>query len=261
MVRQSLEGRVVWITGASSGIGALTARKLAEKGAIPVLTARSADKLSDVSASIRSEHAAFPLDVTDPEAVSAAAERVWERFGRMDILLNNAGYGEFVPFDEATLSHFQNMMDVNYMGAVRCVKAALPYMRKAGGGHIVNVASIAGKLGTAKSTAYTASKHALLGFTSALRQELSGEGIAVSAVNPGPIDTPFFQRADPGGTYVSNVRWFMMKPEKVANAIISVMESRRAEKDLPLLGSAGARIVQLFPGWTSGIVARLTNKK
>jgi hypothetical protein len=260
-MRTSLKGRVVWITGASSGIGAITARKLAEKGAIPVLTARSAGKLRDVAATIGGEHAAMELDVTDPDAAAATAARIHERFGRIDVLLNNAGYGEFIPFADAPLSHFQDIMDVNYMGAVRCIKAALPYMEAAGDGHIVNVASIAGKLGTAKSTAYTASKHALLGFTNALRQELAGTGIAVSAINPGPIDTPFFDRADPDGTYVRNVRWFMLKPDKVADAIVSLMETRKAEKDLPWTASAGAKLVQLFPGLTSGILGRLTNKK
>ncbi|TJY39883.1 SDR family NAD(P)-dependent oxidoreductase [Cohnella pontilimi] len=257
----SLKGRVVLITGASSGIGAAAARLLTAKGAIPVLTARSVDKLKALSSEMPGEHAIYPMDVTDMEQVQRVAAAIHERFGRLDILLNNAGYGEFIPFADASLEHFQVMMDVNYMGVVRCCKAVLPYMVKAGQGHIVNVASIAGKIGSAKSTAYSATKHAVLGLTDALRQELRGTGILVSAVNPGPTDTPFFDRADLEGTYARNVAWIMMPAEKVARAIVTVMERRIAEKDLPWLASAGVRIRRTFPRWTEAAAARLLNKK
>jgi uncharacterized protein len=257
----SLKDRVILITGASSGIGALTAKLLAEKGAVPVLTARSVGKLTELSGTIAGAHAVYPIDVTDSAQVDETVARVYERYGRLDILLNNAGYGEFISFGDATLEHFRDMMDVNYLGTVRCAKAALPYMLKAGGGHIVNVASLAGKIGTAKSSAYTATKHAVIGLTESLRQELRGTGILVSSVNPGPVDTPFFDRADPDGTYLRNVGLFVMPPEKVARAIIQVMERRLPEKDLPWLAAAGVRIGRLFPRWTDAVAARLLNKK
>ncbi|MCC3377510.1 SDR family oxidoreductase [Cohnella sp. REN36] len=261
MGTSSLQGRIVWITGASSGIGAIAARMLAEQGAVPVLTARSESKLREAAGAIRGEHAIYPLDVRDATAACDVAARIVQRFGRIDALVNNAGYGEFVPFDEAPLSHFEEMMDVNYMGIVRCCKAVLPLMRQAGQGHIVNVASLAGKIGTAKATGYAASKHAVLGFTNSLRQELRGTGIRISAVNPGPIDTPFFDRADPGGTYKRNIRHFLMKPDKPARAIVSVIASGRAEIDLPWASAVGTKLVQLFPRLTDGIAARLLNKK
>ncbi|MFC5702986.1 SDR family NAD(P)-dependent oxidoreductase [Cohnella faecalis] len=257
----SLQGRVVLVTGASSGIGALTAKLLAERGAIPILTARSSDKLAELSASIRSEHAVFAMDVQREEQVSEVVAEVHRRYGRIDVLLNNAGYGEFVPFAEATMAHFQDMMDVNYMGVVRCSKAVLPFMLEAGQGHIVNVASIAGKLGTAKSSGYSATKHAVIGLTGALRQELRKSGILVSAVNPGPIDTPFFHRADPDGSYARNIGWFMMRPEKVARAIVSVIERRKPEVDLPWLAAAGIRINRLFPRWTDALMGKMLDKK
>jgi uncharacterized protein len=257
----SLKDRVILITGASSGIGAATARLLAAKGAIPILTARSADKLQELSAEIPGEHAFYPMDVTDAGQVQQVVAAVHERFGRLDILLNNAGYGQFMSFADASLEHFQDMMDVNYMGVVRCTKAVLPYMTEAGQGHIVNVASIAGKLGTARSTAYSATKHAVLGFTDSLRQELRDSGVLVSAVNPGPIDTPFFRRADPEGTYLRSIAWLLMPAEKVARAIVTVMERRIPEKDLPWLASAGVRIRRTFPRWTEAAAARLLNKK
>lgn len=260
-MRVKLPGKVVLITGASSGIGALAARILTERGAIPVLTARSKDKMLELSASIRGEHAVYEMDVTSEEQVSEVVSQVQARYGKIDVLLNNAGFGEFIPFADASLDHFEQLMDVNYMGTVRCAHAVLPYMIHSGNGHIINVASIAGKVATAKSTGYSASKHAVLGFTNALRQELRGTGISVSAVNPGPIDTPFFNRADPEGTYVRSIRWFMMSPDKVARAIVTVIERRIPELDIPWTASVGVQFMQLFPRMSQALFGRLINKK
>lgn len=260
-MRVKLPGKIVLITGASSGIGARVAQMLAEREAIPVLTARSKDKMLELSGSIRGEHAVYEMDVTSEEQVREVVSQVQARYGRIDVLLNNAGYGEFVSFVDTSLDHFQQMMDVNYMGTVRCTHAVLPHMLQLGNGHIVNISSIAGKLATAKSTSYSATKHAVLGLTNALRQELLGTGVAVSAVNPGPIDTPFFNRADPSGSYVSNISWFMMSPDKVARAIVSVIEKRKPELDLPWTASAGVKIMQLFPRMSQALFGRVMNKK
>lgn len=260
-MRVTLRNKVVLITGASSGIGALVAKRLAEQGAIPILTARSKNKMLELSSKIPGEHAVYEMDVTSNDQVNEVVSHVLQRYGKIDVLLNNAGYGEFVPFAEAALTHFEEMMDVNYLGTVRCAHAVLPSMLERGQGHIVNVASMAGKLATAKSTAYSATKHAVLGFTNALRRELRGSGVQVSAVNPGPIDTPFFDRADPEGTYVKNIRWFMLAPDKVAKAIVSVIERRKPELDMPWTASVGVKIMQLFPRASEILFGRLMNKK
>jgi short-subunit dehydrogenase len=260
-VKNTVHNKVIVLTGASSGVGAVTARLLSEKGAIVVLAARSLEKLNQVAVGLASEHAVYSLDVTNEQEVHRAMTAIYERYGRIDVLINNAGFGEFVTFSETKLSQFQEMMDVNYLGAVRCCQAAFPYMREAGAGHIVNVASIAGKLATTKSTAYSASKHALLGFTNALRQDCKGTGIQVSAVNPGPIDTPFFDRADPEGTYVRNLGSFMLKPEQVGQAIVRVIERGTPEKDMPFVSQAGAKLFQLFPKLADKLLSGILNKK
>jgi len=203
----------------------------------------------------------YALDVTDAEATSETLERIWREMNGVDVLVNNAGFGYFERFVDAPLAHFEQMMDTNYMGAVRCTKALLPHMLRRGGGQIVNIASIAGKLGTPKSTGYAASKHAMLGFTNALRQELRGTGIVVSAVNPGPFETPFFQKADPSGTYVKGVKALMMKPERVADAVVRVIERRKAEIDLPGWASLGVKLYQLFPRMSDRIAGGWLNKK
>lgn len=257
----SLEGKVVFITGASSGLGALCAGMLAERGAIPILTARSEDRLQQLSASLKGNHEWFALDVTENEQITRVVKLVLSRYGRIDILLNNAGYGKFERMTEMNTSEFENMMDVNYMGAVRCIKAVLPAMLERMSGQIVNVASIAGKIGTAKSASYTATKHALLGLSNALRQELRGTGVVVSAINPGPIDTPFFEMADPSGGYVGSIRWFMMKPERVAKHIILAMEKHKEEVNLPYLAAAGIRLYHLFPRLADRLTYKMMNRK
>lgn len=256
-----LRDKVIVVTGASSGIGALTSRMLSEHGAIVILTARSVDKLEIVGASLQGRHEVIPLDVSRDDEVAGVFKQIIDSYGRIDVLLNNAGYGKFEYCDEMPVQEFADMMNVNYMGIVRCTKAVLPFMKKAGAGQIVNIASMAGKLGTSKSTAYTATKHAVLGFSNALRQEVKEYGITVSTVNPGPIDTPFFDLADPSGGYVKNVKWFMMKPEKVASAIVSVIERRTAEVDLPWFAGIGTKLYQLFPRLADRLSYKLLNKK
>ncbi|MDQ6422365.1 SDR family oxidoreductase [Paenibacillus sp. LHD-117] len=256
-----LNGKVVLISGASSGIGALTAALLAKRGAVPVLTGRNEARLAKQAAAIGRNCSYYVMDVTDMRQVEAVVRKVIQQYGRIDILLNNAGYGQFETFADMPVEQFEAMMDTNYMGIVRCTKAVLPYMLKQGGGHIVNVASMAGKIGSAKSTSYTATKHAVLGFTNSLRMELRGQGIRVSAINPGPIDTEFFAIADPTGSYAKNVGWFMMKPEYVANAIVRVMERKKSELDLPHAASLGIKLYGLFPRVADRLFGGLFNRK
>nr|WP_246627969.1 SDR family oxidoreductase [Paenibacillus oenotherae] len=249
------------ITGAASGIGAETAKLLAARGAIPVLTGRNERKLQESAASIKTAHGCYKLDVTDSAEAAAVMAQVVERFGRIDVLLNNAGYGLFEPFAESSIEQFEQMMDTNYMGIVRCTKAVLPIMKRQGGGHIINVASMAGKLSTPKSSGYAATKHAVLGLTNALRPELAPLGITVSAVNPGPIDTPFLHTADPEGSYANKVRGYMLQPKQVAEAIIKVIQRRTAEVDLPLSASIGIRIYGLFPRLADRVASRWLHRK
>ncbi|MFC5648110.1 SDR family NAD(P)-dependent oxidoreductase [Paenibacillus solisilvae] len=256
-----INGKIVLITGATSGIGAETAKLLAARGAIPLLTGRNEHKLREIAAACSGRFGCYKLDVTDDAEVSKVIAQAAEDFGRIDVLLNNAGYGVFETFAEAPLERFADMMDTNYMGIVRCAKAVLPIMQKQGAGHIINVASMAGKLSTAKSSGYAATKHAVLGLTNAMRTELAPWGITVSAVNPGPIDTPFLSIADPDGTYADKVRGYMLKPMQVAEAIIRVIDRQSAEVDLPLSASIGIRIYGLFPRLADRIAGRWLNRK
>lgn len=256
-----LNDKVIVITGASSGIGALAAQMLSQQGATVVLAARSMDKLQTVAAGMMGPNLLVEMDVASDASVSAGFSKIYQQYGRIDVLVNNAGYGKFTYLDTTSMQDYAEMMNVNYLGMVRCTKEVLPKMKAAGTGRIVNIASIAGKIGSAKSTGYTATKHAVIGFSSALRQELHGSGITVSTVNPGPIDTPFFQIADPDGQYVNNIKWFMMKPERVAAAIVKAVRTGKTETNLPWIAGAGAKLYQLFPAMADRLAARLLNKK
>jgi hypothetical protein len=257
-----LVGKIAVITGASSGIGAETAKLLSRHGAMTVLAARSEDKLRRVAAQLDGPYDLCVMDVASDESVRAGMAAIREKHGPVDILINNAGFGRFERFARLDLPEFQRMMDVNFFGMVRCTQAVLPDMLARGSGHIVNIASLAGKISTPKSTAYAATKRAVLGFTDSLRQELRGTGIAVSAVNPGPVATPFFEIADPDGAYLDRLpRWFVLQPQEAAEAVLKVIRTRRAELDIPRIAGLAVKLAALMPRLTDRIAGPLLNKK
>lgn len=260
-----LTDKVIVITGASSGIGEQLAYLIAEKGAKPVLLARSLDKLEQISIHIEKKTGNKPvfyqLDVSDLEQVKEVFRAIQKQTGHIDVLVNNAGFGIFDTFHESNLNDVKGMFEVNVIGLMACIQAVLPDMLKRGSGHIINVASQAGKLATAKSSGYAASKHAVLGLTNSLRMETLGTGIHVTAVNPGPIKTNFFNHADKSGTYVKNVERYMLSPEYVARKIVQAIERPKREVNLPRWMNAGSVLYQLFPGLVEKVAGKALNKK
>ena len=255
---------MVVITGASSGIGAETAKVVAQRGAIPVLLARNEQKLAAVASQLASEHLYAPLDVSDVNEVNRTFQMIMEKYGRIDVLVNNAGFGVFESFTETSLDDFAEMMNVNYLGIVYCTKAALPAMLEARTGYIVNIASVAGKLATKKTTAYSASKHAVIGLSNALRQELQGTGVHLAVINPGPIATAFFERADPSGHYMRNLqkmRGVVLQPSQVVNQMIRAIERRKAEITMPWFAAIGVKFAHVFPRLFERITQGMLDKK
>ncbi len=260
-----IRDKVALITGGSSGIGAELGRNLAELGAVLVLVARSAEKLAAVADSMPEGSRVLTIvaDVGVEEAVEQAVLQTIETYGRIDILINNAGFGLFQRVDEMRLVDYERMMNVNYMGVVRLTKAVLPHMQAQGSGHIVTVASISGKLGTAKSAGYAASKHAVIGFMNSLRQEMGkNTRIHISVVNPGPVRTAFFDQTDPDNNYLNKVpSWFVLTPQRVTQTIIKLLHKPRSEVNLPAIGGFGVKLTQLFPGISASLVRRMTDIK
>jgi short-subunit dehydrogenase len=182
-----LENRTALVTGASAGIGLATARLLAREGAKVVLNARRADRLE--AAARETKGVAVPGDVTDP----AVRARLLDACGaRVDILVNNAGYGEAGPVETLNEAEGRRQFEVNFFAPAALVQAVMPLMRKQRSGRIVNISSVAGRFGYPLFGWYCASKHALEGLSDALRLEARPWGIHVSLVEPGPVETEFF---------------------------------------------------------------------
>jgi short-subunit dehydrogenase len=190
--------RVAVVTGASSGIGTGLARMLARRGARVVLVARRRERLEAIAAEITAAGGtamALPCDVEQRSAVDAAAAAVIERFGRIDLLVNNAGYNRHSLFKDHDVADIERMMRVNYLSVVYWIKAALPAMRAQGCGWIVNLSSVAGKLGQPDESAYAATKFAIAGLSESLAYELDPLGIHVMCVYPALVRTEMFDDA------------------------------------------------------------------
>lgn len=237
MKNERLNGKTVVITGASGGLGEQIAYLCAQSGANLFLLARNQEKLEQIAAIIRGKYhvecTAMKLDVSQHGQIPSAFQRIYEQAGQIDVLVNNSGYGVFSEAEDVELADVEGMFAVNVVGLIACTKEVIPSMRKRKSGHIINIASQAGKLATPKSSVYSATKHAVLGFTNSLRMEMSIFGVYVTAVNPGPIRTTFFDKADPGGTYLENLGRFLLDSEKVAATIVSAMLTNRREINLP----------------------------
>ena len=193
-----LRGKVVVVTGASSGIGRATALHLAKRGADLVLAARRGEALDEVAAECRElgvRAIAVPTDITVHEQCERLARVAVAEFGRVDAWVNNAGVYAGGKAESLPRDVFERVMAVNYMGSVDCTRAILPQMRAQGAGVIVMVDSLAGKIGEPSTSAYSASKFALRGFSEALRVEVSDASIEVCTVYPPSIDTPLFSHS------------------------------------------------------------------
>lgn len=259
-----LENKIIVITGASSGVGKETAFRCAAGGAETVLLSRSEENLMSICKEIRLQKGRadyFILDVSDRHAVEATFKSILSKYGRIDILINCAGFGIFETLVSSKIEDAERMFAVNVTGLISCTKAVLPQMIERHEGHIVNIASIAGKLPTAKSSVYSATKHAIVGFSNALRLEIENKGVQVTVINPGPIRTPFFKKADPKGDYASKIDRFMLDAGYVADRIIRSVEEGKREIDLPWYMGLTAKLYQLFPRTTEKFGARWMKMK
>jgi NADP-dependent 3-hydroxy acid dehydrogenase YdfG len=214
-----LKGAVAVVTGASAGIGEATALALARRGAKVVLAARRLDRLEELAERIGRAGGtalAVPCDVGDPDRLAALPTVVAEAFGPCDILVNNAGIPGGGELKDLSYEDIERVVRVNVLGVMFGTRAFLPGMMDRGRGHIVNVASIAGRYATPGASVYTGSKHAVIAFSEAVYYEAEGHGVRVTAVNPGLVVTEGFpqKRIDPR---------LVMKPEKIADAIVRVI--------------------------------------
>lgn len=262
---KDLAGRTAVITGASAGLGVRVARALAKEGMNLVLAARSADALEAVAAEMRGlgvKAIAVPTDVSVEDQLKQLVERSIQEFGAIDVLVNNAGIEAFRSYHELDPDDIRRTIDVNLTSTLLLTRYVLPHMVQARQGHIVNMASIAGKQGPAYGAAYGASKAGMIAFTQALRGEYRGKGISASAICPG--------FANDGGIYEvikqrigRGVPWYLgsTNAEAVARAVVKSIKGNRPELivNVPALRPVFT-FCQAFPRIGEWVVFKVTHR-
>ncbi|MBI4245458.1 MAG: SDR family oxidoreductase [Planctomycetes bacterium] len=221
-----LNGKVAIVTGASSGIGKAIALLFSKEGAKIAICGRSKERLDETSRNLKESHLSLTCDVTKEAEVNAFVDKVEERFGRIDILVNNAGDPTSMPISKMTLDFWNRIISANLTSVFLCTSACLPVMMRQRYGHIVNVASIVGKMGGKYISAYSAGKHGVLGFTRSVAIEVKDYGITINAVCPGFVDTPATDRnieniTQKTGMSPEEIRKFMAKENQSGKIITS----------------------------------------
>ncbi len=251
---ESLKGKVVLITGASSGFGADTARLFARQGCVVALAARRVDRLRELVEEIRhagGEAMAIPMNITQRVEIEKTVRTVLDAYGRIDILFNNAGFGRLQWLEELDPElDIEAMLNVNLTGLILVTRAVLPHMYRQRAGHVINMSSIAGWVAAPLYTIYSASKYGVRGFTDALRRETAPFGVKVSGIYPGPAVTEFSQHSGsnvikkklklPGFLYLSS--------EAVARRIVRLASHPRRNAILPWYYHIVIALTRLFPG-------------
>lgn len=262
--RIELADRVVVITGASSGHGLMIARHAAEQRARLVLAARDEDDLSQAAADLRQlgspDVLTVPTDVSDQDQCRRLIERTVEHFGRIDVLINNAGIILVGPLQAMTVDDYRRLMAVNFWGAVYTTMATLPFMRARQFGRIANISSIGGKVAAPHLAPYNVSKFALAGFSESLRSELVRENIYVTGVYPMTIRTGGHTHAWFKGDQTAEYAWFGLgdtipglsaSAERSARAVLRAVCDGEANLFVGLPSRVAAAVNNLVPGWTA----------
>jgi NADP-dependent 3-hydroxy acid dehydrogenase YdfG len=244
----ALKGRKAVVTGASSGIGEATARALAAEGAAVALGARRKDRLDDLAESIEADGGtahALEVDISDESAAREFVQGAAEQMGGLDILINNAGVMLLGAVTGADTDEWRTMVDVNVLGLLYCTHAALPLMQEGGGGHIVNLSSVAGRTANLGSGVYNFTKWGVTGFSEALRQEAMHAGIRVTVIEPGFVATEL-QEQNTNPAVLEQVEKMreqigeVLEAEDIANAIVyTVSEPQRVNINEVLIRPTG----------------------
>lgn len=255
------QDKTVIITGGSEGVGAATARQFAEAGANLMLVARNKKNLEKVAEELRDKTRVeiFAMDVSDADACVDVFKKTEFEFGRVDILINNAGYHERGFAETVDATDLGKMIDVNLKAPIMLSRIALPYMREAGGGAIINVGSLAGRTPVPGSATYAASKAGLRSFTYSMHEELRESGIRIGVVSPGPIDTGFIMS---DVDIVSDLTFSqpISTADEVAQAILDLCGNNHREKSMPQISGILTMLTYLMP-WLGRLARPVLERK
>lgn len=262
MTERISTNRVSIITGASSGIGAATARLFASEGYKTVLAARRVELLNDLAEEIKSaggEVLVVKTDITKLDQVENLVSQTITHYGRIDILVNNAGLGRVNWLEELDpQADIAYLIQVNLVGLIQLTQAVLPYMIERQKGHIINIGSIAGLIATPTYTIYAATKYGLRGFTEALRRELSIQGIEVTGIYPGGVATEFGEKAGiKRKTRVSTPGFLRLSADYVAQTILKVVKKPKRAVIIPWLMRPLVWLSVVVPGLVDIIIKNL----
>jgi uncharacterized protein len=251
----NLNEKVVIVTGASSGIGEATAREFAKEGAKIVLAARRVDKLQALADEITTlktgaETLVVQADLSKLEDIQGMIEQTLEKFGRIDVLVNNAGFGRLDWLENLDpVKDIQAQIDVNVMGVLQTTRQVLPVMMKQRAGSIINMCSMAGLVGTPTYSIYAASKHAVHGFSEALRREVKPWGIDVSLIYPGGVVTEFTQHAGiKRKTNAKTPDFMLLTAEQVGQAVVKLVRHPKRMLVIPWLWNVTVFMNKFLPG-------------
>ena len=260
----AINGQIIAITGGSSGLGRAIGLAAAQSGATVVFLARRKDALLQAQAqatAISGQPAySYVLDVADPVAVEAVVHRIYREVGEIDVLVNAAGFGHFEDALDTPMATVEQMFRVNVLGLMYMTQLIGRQMADRGRGHIINIASMAGKMATPKSAIYSATKFAVVGYSNGLRLELKPFGVRVTTVNPGPIRTAFFESAE-ATEYLQSVDFIVLDPTKLAWRIVHSMNKPVREINTPWLMNVGATLYTLAPHMGDFLAGTLFNRK
>ena len=261
---KKLADQVIVITGASSGIGLATAEAAAKQGAKLVLAARSEKTLSEIVQRLGAdtEAVAVPCDVSDRRQVERVAEMAITRFGRIDTWVNDAGLGLYGRLDEVSEADSRRLFDVNFWGVVNGSLAALPHLKR-NGGALINVGSEVSEAYVPLLGMYTATKHAVKGFTDALRVEIEDVDqapVSITLIQPTAVDTPFPQHARNYLAQEAKLPTPMIEPAKVAEAIRDAAVNPTRDKRVGLMAKVNTTMATLIPGLADKMAAKQVDK-
>lgn len=233
--------KTVLVTGATSGVGKQVSKDLHAKGYNVYATGRSKEALLELE----------EIGIHTIEAdllIEDSIDQVLDRCPALDVVVFSAGVGTFALAQDTTDEQIEQMMRVNVTAPMKLTRRIIPRMIERNSGHLIYIASQAGKIATPKASVYAATKHALLGYANATRMEVQPFGIHVTSINPGPIDSPFLDLADSTGTYKTSLKKFLLSVEEVSNAVVSVINRPVREVNLPWYMGISSKVYGMAPG-------------